>query len=118
MSLPPLFYFSKKFKKKNTNTKHPHIFKNNEKTTKQEYADFPEILPFITATPATAILERPVVDRAPVPQWGFLDGRVLLIGDAVRCFVVLGWWLVWYWLFSCFVRLCVCVCFLVGEGGW
>lgn len=50
----------------------------------QEYKDFPEILPFMEATPAAAILERPVVDRAPIKNWGFLDGRLLLIGDAVR----------------------------------
>ena len=41
-------------------------------------------MPFIEATPAGAILERPVVDRAPIKNWGFLDGRLLLIGDAVR----------------------------------
>lgn len=59
---------------------------NTPNINKQEYKDFPEILPFIAATPAAAILERPVVDRAPVPKWGFMDGRVLLIGDAVRVY--------------------------------
>jgi hypothetical protein len=47
----------------------------------QHYADFPEILPLIEATDPKEILERPVLDRAPIKRWAF--GRTMLIGDAV-----------------------------------